>query len=66
MYLGGNHRWVQLTAGLYVVTEQRAEFFHTLLFCSEADFRSTNLTSGVIFFKEVVRVASTKACQLTE
>ena len=27
MYLGGNHRWVQLTAGLYVVTEQRAEFF---------------------------------------
>ena len=66
MYLGENHRWVQLTAGLYDVTEQRAEFFHTLLFCSEADFRSANLTPEVIFFKEVVRVASTKACELTE
>ena len=66
MYLGGNRRWVPLTAGLYVVTEQKAEFFHTLLFCSKADFRSANLTSEVIFFKEIVRVASTKACELTE
>ena len=55
-----------LTAGLYVVTEQKAEFFHTLLFCSKADLRSANLTSEVIFFKEIVRVASTKACELTE
>ena len=30
MYLGGNRRWVPLTAGLYVVTEQKAEFFFTL------------------------------------
>ena len=66
MYLGGNHRWVSLTEGLYVVTDQKAEFFHTLLFCSKADFRSTNLTSEAMFFKEVVRVASTKACELTE
>ena len=31
MYLGGNRRWVPLTAGLYVVTEQKAEFF--TLYC---------------------------------
>ena len=55
-----------LTAGLYVVTEQKTDFFHTLLLCSKADFRSANLTSEVIFFKEIVRVASTKACELTE
>ena len=66
MYLGGNRRWEPLTAGLYVVTNKRQNFFHTLLFCSKADFRSANLTSEVIFFKGVVRVASTKACQLTE
>ena len=55
-----------LTAGLYVVTEQKTDFFHTLLLCSKADFRSANLTSEVIFFKEIVRVASTKVCELTE
>ena len=66
MYLGENRRWVPLTAGLYVVTEQKEEFFHTLLFCSKADFRSANLTSEVIFFKEIVRVVSTKTCELTE
>ena len=49
------------------VTEQKAEFFHTLLVCSKADFRSANLTSEVIFFNEILRVAiSTNACELTE
>ena len=55
-----------LTAGLYVVTEQKEEFFHTLLVDSKADFRSANLTFEVIFFKEIARVVSTKACELTE
>ena len=42
-------------------------FFHTLLFCSKADFRSANLTSEVTFFNEILRVAtSTNACELTE
>ena len=46
---------------------KRQIFFHTLLFCSKADFRSANLTSQVIFFNEIVRVAtSTNACELTE
>ena len=51
----------------YLVTEQKADFFfHTLLFCSKADFRSANLTSEVIFFNDIVRVASsTNACELT-
>ena len=67
MYLGENRRWVPLTAGLYVVTEQKEEFFHSLLFCSKADFRSANLTSEVIFFNEIVKVATSKsACELTE
>ena len=48
------------------VTEQKTEFFYTLLFCGKADFRSANLTSKVILY-EIVRVASiTKACELTE
>jgi len=52
----------------YLVTEQKAEFFfHTLLFCSKADFRSVNLTSEVFFFYEKVRVvSSTNACELTD
>ena len=33
----------------YLVTEQKAEFFHNLLFCSKGDFRSANLISKVIF-----------------
>ena len=42
-------------------------FFHTLLFCSKADIRSANLTSEVIFFNEILRVATaTNACELTE
>ena len=56
-------------AGLPCKIKQKAEFFfsHMLLFCSEADFRSANLTSEVIFFKEILRVAnSTNACELTE
>ena len=50
----------------YFVTEQKPEFFHSLLFCGKADFRSANLTSEVIFFNEIVRVASSNACELTE
>ena len=51
----------------YFVTERKAEFFHTLLFCGKADFRSANLTSVVIFFNEIVMAASsTNACELTE
>ena len=47
--------------------KKRQNFFHTLLFCSKADFRSANLTSEVIFFNEILRVAiSTNACELTE
>ena len=42
-------------------------FFHTLLFCSKTDLSSANLTSEVIFFNEILRVAtSTNACELTE
>ena len=42
-------------------------FFHTLLFCRKADFRSANLDSEVIIFNEILRVAtSTNACELTE
>ena len=38
-----------------------------LLFCSKADFPSANLTSEVICFNEIVRVAtySTNACELS-
>ena len=49
----------------YNLTKGRI-FFHTLLFCGKADFRSANLTSKVIFFDDIVRVASsTNACELT-
>ena len=55
----------EATAGLYVVTEQKAEFFfHTLLFCSKADFRTafSKLNLRAHFFNEIVRVvSSTKA-----
>ena len=54
--------------GLSCKAEQKAEFFFdTLLFCSKADVRSTNLTPEIIFFNEIVRVAtSMNACELTE
>ena len=32
----------EATAGLYVVTEQRQNFFGTLLFCGKANFCSAN------------------------
>ena len=55
----------EATAGLYVVTEKKAEFFfHTLLFCSKADFRTafSKLNLRGNFFDEIVRVvSSTKA-----
>ena len=56
---------------VYLVTEQKAEFFSTLYcfvsICSKADFCSANLTAEVIFFNEIVRVASsTNACELNE
>ena len=56
------------TAGLSCKAEKKAEFFFdTLLFCSKADVRSTNLTPEIIFFNEIVRVAtSMNACELTE
>ena len=43
----------------YLVTEQKAEFFSDFIVCSKADFPSANLTSEVIFFNEIVRIAST-------
>ena len=55
----------EATAGLYVVSEKKAEFFfHTLLFCSKADFRTafSKLNLRGNFFNEIVRVvSSTKA-----
>ena len=59
---------------VYLETEQTAEFFSTLYcfvsICSKANFCSANLTSEgseVIFFNEIVRVASsTNACELNE
>ena len=50
--------WV-MQRRVYRVTE------HTLLFCSKADFCSANLTSEVIFFNEIVRVASVSYTHLT-
>ena len=60
--------WAMQRRGYLVRLKKRQNFcFHTLLFFSKADFRSTNLTFEVIFFNEVVRVAtSTNACELTE
>ena len=61
--------WMMQWWGYLVRLNKRQNFFfsHMLLFCSEADFRSANLTSEVIFFKEILRVAnSTNACELTE
>ena len=53
--------------GYLVRLNKMQNFFHTLLFCSKANFRSANLTSKVIFFNEIVRVAtSMNACELTE
>ena len=50
--------WVMQRRG-YLVTEQNAEFFFKLyLVCSKVDFCLANLTSEVIFFSEIVRVAS--------
>ena len=57
--------WVMQRRGYLVRLKGRICF--TLLFCSNADFRSANLTSAVIFFNEIVRVATgTNACELTE
>ena len=58
--------WVMQRQSYLVRLNKRQNFFHTL-FCSKADFRSANLTSQVIFFNEIVRVATSKnACVLTE
>ena len=55
--------WVIQRRGYLVRLNKRQNFFHMLLFCSKADFRSVNLTSKVIFFNDIVRVAtSTNAC----
>ena len=59
--------WVMQRRGYLVRLNKRQTFFHTLLFCGKADFRSANLTSVVIFFNEIVMAASsTNACELTE
>ena len=48
-------------------TKGRIFFFHTSLFLNKADFCSANLASEVIFFYEIVRVASsTNASDLNE
>ena len=59
--------WVMQRWGYLVRLNKRWDFFHTLLLCSKADFRSANLTSEVIFSSEIVRVATSQnACELTE
>ena len=59
--------WVMQRRGYLVRLNKRQNFFHKLLFCRKADFLSANLTSEVIFFIEILRVAtSTNACELTE
>ena len=59
--------WVMQWRGYLVRLNKRKNFFHTLLFCSKADFRSVNLTSEVIFCNDIVRGAtSMNACELTE
>ena len=59
--------WVMERRGYLVGLNKRQNFFHTVLFCSKADFRSANLTSEVIFFSEIVGIATSKnACELTE
>ena len=59
--------WVMQRRSYLVRLNKGRSFLHMLLFCSKADFRSTNLTSEVIFFNEIVRVAtSTNACEVTE
>ena len=53
--------------GVTLSMNKRQNFFHTSLFCSKSDYRSANLTSEVIFFKDIVRIgSSTNACELTE
>ena len=58
--------WVMQRQGYLVRLNKRQNFFfHTLLFCSKADFRSVNLTSKV--FDDIVREAtSTNTCEITE
>ena len=63
--------WMMQQRGYLVRLNKRQSFFFfshvTALFCSKADFSSANLTSEVIFFNEILRVAtSTNACELTE
>ena len=59
--------WVIQRRAYLVKLNKRQNFLHTLLFCSKPDFRSANLTSEVIFFNEIVRVASSRnACELTD
>ena len=59
--------WVMQQQGCLVRLNKRKNFFHTLLFYSKTDFRSVNLTSEVIFFDDIVRLAtSMNACELTE
>ena len=56
--------WVMQRRGYLVRLNKRPNFFLTR---NRFDFRSANLTSEVIFFNEIVGVASsTNACELTE
>ena len=59
--------WVMQQRGYLVRLNKSRIFFHTLLFYSKADFLTANLTSEVIFFNEIMRVATTtNAFELTE
>ena len=59
--------WVMQRRGYLVRLNKRQNFFSHVLFCSKADFRSAKLTSEVLFFNAIVRVASsTNACELIE
>ena len=59
--------WMMQQRGYLIRLNKGRIFFHTMLFCSIADFCSANLTSTVIFFHDILRLAtSTHACELTE
>ena len=59
--------WVMPWRGYLVRLNERQIFFTCYCFVGKPDLRSANLTSEVIFFNEILRVAtSTNDCELTE
>ena len=59
--------WVMQQQCYLVRLNKRQIFFTSYCFVGKPDLRSANLTSEVIFFNEILRVATTtNACELTE